>query len=213
MVFGHDSGASAAAHLGADAAAPPGGACGADTWGLSSLGGGPGGRASADGHGGAGGAGQWGSSSIRARINTKIKHQCRRRLFGGPNGGERLDDGVHRGRTCQTPFQRLKHPPLSCAMVLPRGCTTQAGKTGKTGTHTHGGTVFQGRVKAEDHRPGLLRQGHRAEGAGLPPALAYVRIAPPTPGLHNGARLRVVPAPGALLGRFSTPPPSAQDQT
>jgi len=28
-----------------------------------------------------------------------------------PNGGERLDDGVHRGRTCQTPFQRLKHPP------------------------------------------------------------------------------------------------------
>ena len=41
-----------------------------------------------------------------------------------PNGGERLDDGVHRGRTCQTPFQRLKHPPLlPCEMVLPRGCT------------------------------------------------------------------------------------------
>ena len=64
--FGHASGARAAAPLGADAAATTGGARGDDTCGLSSLGGGNGGRESADGHGRAGGAGQQGSTSARA---------------------------------------------------------------------------------------------------------------------------------------------------
>ena len=63
--FGHASGARAAAPLGADAAATTGGARGDDTCGLSRLGRGTCGRASADGHGGAGGAGPWGSRSIR----------------------------------------------------------------------------------------------------------------------------------------------------
>ena len=50
-----------------------------------------------------------------------------------PNGGERLDDGVHRGRTCQTPFQRLKHPPPVLRNGPSPGLYPKTGKTGKTG--------------------------------------------------------------------------------
>ena len=43
----------------------------------------------------------------RNQPTKKINRHQRKQV----NGGECLDDGVHRGRTCQTPFQRLKHPP------------------------------------------------------------------------------------------------------